>query len=213
MMPSAVRKPTYPAGRRCIQASSPDRRPAAAKIVRQCKIYCGTILLMTTRSPAKAIQLLQRDGAEQSWCVRLVGRQTLQRRVHAKAGLAVGASRYPRYPLRTKVERRWAGPHDVHIGDLAGLSVSRLTGTGEQMPNAEKRAKARFLVDTRRGFASADEWSAARFESADPGDLGLPNPVEPRTLSTFSTAGLREGAMPPSTPRLGFGGSGDLDLR
>jgi hypothetical protein len=81
------------------------------------------------------------------------------------------------------------------------------------MPDAEKRAKARFLVDTGWGFASADEWSAARFESANPGDLGLPNPVEPRTLSTFSTAGLREGAMPPSTPRLGFGGSGDLDLR
>ncbi len=83
------------------------------------------------------------------------------------------------------------------------------------MPDAEKRAKARFLVDTSRGFASADEWSAARFESANPGDLGLPNPVEPRTLSTFSTAGLGEGAMPASTPRLGFGfgGSGDLDLQ
>jgi hypothetical protein len=85
--------------------------------------------------------------------------------------------------------------------------------SAKQMPDAEKRAKARFLVDTRRGFASADAGSAARFESADPGDLGLPNPVEPRTLSTFSTAGLREGAMPPSTPRLGFGGSGDLDLQ
>ncbi len=81
------------------------------------------------------------------------------------------------------------------------------------MPDAEKRAKAHFFVDTRRGFASADAGSAARFESADPGDLGLPNPVEPRTLSTLSTAGLREGAMPPSTPRLGLGGSGDLDLR
>ncbi len=78
--------------------------------------------------------------------------------------------------------------------------------SAKQMPDAEKRAKARFLVDTRRGFASADAGSAARFESADPGDLGLPNPVEPRTLSTFSTAGLREGAMPPSpidaTPRI-----------